>query len=306
MSEFPPSPAKRTSFVTTIDVHLADKILNDLITQGFEAGIVPPYAIFSLKKKNLSCTLYKSGKLMVQGRELENFVEFYLEPEILGTFTYKHENVLIDLSARIGIDESGKGDFFGPLCVAGVYGEGEEIKDLKTLGVQDSKNLDDAKILRIAPKIRAQFAHHIVKINPLKYNELYSQFGNLNLLLAWGHATVIECLVAKTKCSTVIVDQFAAEHVVLTALKRKSLNVNLTQKHKAEADLIVAAASILAREAFLKGLEKLGEEFSTDLPKGASAKTIQVGKNLVIKFGKEILKEVGKLHFKTLDAILGS
>lgn len=297
-------PTTSSTFVATIDVKLADKLLAGLQDQGFEIS-TPPYTIFMGKKKGVSCALYQSGKLTVQGKEMDAFIEFFLEPEILGTFTHTHQEVLIDKRGRIGIDESGKGDFFGPLCIAGVYAEGDAIGRLKSLGVRDSKGISDDTILKLGKKIRADFAHHVVKINPLKYNELYNQFGNLNTLLAWGHSVAIEQLVIQTQCRDVIIDQFAAERVVITALKRKKLEVNLTQRHRAEEDLVVAAASILAREAFLLGLAKIGERFSTKLPKGASSMTIQAGKKLVREFGEDALKETAKLHFKTLDAILG-
>jgi ribonuclease HIII len=290
-------------FVATIDLQLSEKLRKDLMEQGFEFS-QPPYSIFSAKKKGISCTLYSSGKLTVQGKEMSSFMEFYLEPEILKATPFTYQDIDIDCSGRIGIDESGKGDFFGPLCIAGVFAEGDAVKQLKSLGVRDSKALNDVAIIKIAQKIRANYTHHIVKINPARYNELYQQFRNLNRLLAWGHATTIEKLVIDTGCPKVIIDQFAAEEVVLTALKRKALNIELTQRHRAEEDLIVAAASILAREAFLLGLAALEREFDMELPKGASAGTIRAGKAFVSKFGKDALSRVGKLHFKTLDAIL--
>ncbi len=290
-------------FVATIDLKLGDKLLNDLKQQDFEISI-PPHTVFSAKKKGVSCTLYQSGKLTVQGKEMATFLEFYLEPEILGSFNYTYQDLNIDKTARIGIDEAGKGDFFGPLCIAGVYAEGDAIAKLKSLGVRDSKSISDSNIIKIGRKIRAEYAHHIVKINPLKYNELYQQFNNLNHLLAWGHATTIENMILKTGCRRVIVDQFAAEYVVLTALKRKKLEVDLLQRHRAEEDLVVAAASILARQTFLEGIDSLSEEFGMELPKGASAKTIQSGRRFITKYGREALGKVGKLHFKTLDSIL--
>lgn len=291
------------NFVTTIDLSLGDKLMNDLAEQGFDIS-TPPYTLFSAKKSGLTCTLYTSGKLVVQGKETPSFLEFYLEPEILKATPYTYQDLELNIEPHIGIDESGKGDFFGPLCIAGVYAEGESIKGLKTLGVKDSKALSDATILKIGKRIRVEYTHHVVKINPAKYNELYAQFHNLNRLLAWGHATTIEQLVTKSGCKQVIIDQFAAEEVVLTALKRKSLEVFLTQRHRGEEDLVVAAASILARQAFLEGLEELGREFSITLPKGASAATIRTGKALVEKFGADVLKRTAKMHFKTLDAIL--
>lgn len=293
------------TFVATIDPSLAQGMMKDLKEQGFEFTR-PSYTVFSAKKKGVSCTLYESGKLTVQGKEMHAFIEFYLEPHILKTFTYTHakEDPHLDTCGRIGIDESGKGDFFGPLCIAGVFAEGEQVKELKQLGVRDSKSLSENAIRTIGNAIRRQFVHHIVKINPEKYNELIGQFHNLNKLLAWGHATTIEQLVEKSGCRNVIIDQFADEHVVLTALKRKKLELSLTQRHRGEEDLVVAAASILARQEFVESMKKMEDSFKQEFPKGASAKTIEAGRKFVRTYGRETLGKVGKLHFKTLDAIL--
>lgn len=297
MTSSPSSP-----FVTTIDISLAKKLTSDLQSQGFELS-KPEHTVFSAKKKGVSCTLYKSGKLMVQGKEAAEFLEFYLEPEILGSFKYSYGQLDVDTSSRIGIDESGKGDFFGPLCVAGVYADDKCIAKLQSLGVKDSKLMNDATIKKLAGAIKGCCVHRIVKINPKKYNELYDQFKNLNKMLAWGHATAIELLVKETTCRNVIVDQFADERVVLTALKRKDLEVNLTQRHRAEEDLVVAAASILARDAFLEGLSALGQEFGIKLPKGASKLTIEAGRDFVRRHGRELLGNVAKLHFKTTNVL---
>jgi len=273
------------------------------MSQSFEFSC-PAHTVFAAKKKGINCTLYKSGKLVVQGKEKDEFIEFYLEPIFLKEFTYTHGDVNVDKTMRIGIDESGKGDFFGPLCIAGVCAGGDGISRLQEMGVRDSKAMKDNGILSLARKIRAEFPFHIVRINPKKYNELYAKFRNLNRLLAWGHATTIENLVDKTSCRNVIIDQFASEDVVLTALSQKNLEVELTQRHRGEEDLVVAAASILAREAFIKGIDELSNHYSTTLFKGANAKVIQAGKEIVAKFGRETLGDVGKLHFKTLDAII--
>lgn len=299
------STGQARTFVASINPALGPKIMKDLVEQGFELN-QPPYTVFAAKKKGVSCTLYLTGKLTVQGKEMKNFIEFYLEPQILKSFSFTYNHVVdsVDETARIGIDESGKGDFFGPLCVAGVYASGEEIIKLKNLGVRDSKTLSETSILKIGDNIRKNFAHQIVKINPLKYNELIVQFGNLNRLLAWGHAVTIEQLVEKTACRKVIIDQFADEHVVTTALKRKKLEVDLLQRHRGEEDLVVAAASILARQAFVESLKKMEKEFGQEFPKGASARTISAGKAFMRKHGEENLGLVGKLHFKTLNSIL--
>lgn len=295
--------SKPKTFVTKVNVNLASKLINDLKAQGFEIS-KPQYTVFSAKKKGLSCTLYESGKLMVQGKETPQFMEFYLEPEILGTFEYSYADMKLDKSGRIGIDEAGKGDFFGPLCVAGVYAEGDTISELKAAGVKDSKNMTEKSILKLAKEIRKRCDVTIIRMNPLKYNELYGKFKNLNRLLAWGHSTAIENLVAKTGCKNVIIDQFAAENVVIDALKRKKLEVNLTQRHRGEEDLVVAAASIIAREAFVTELDKLGRQWELTLPKGASRMVVQAGVNFLRRYGKEKLSEVAKSHFKTFQDVI--
>lgn len=297
------SPSKPKIFVTEVDLSLANKLMKDLVDQGFALS-KPQYTVFSAKKKGVSCTLYQSGKLMVQGKDTPDFMEYYLEPEVLGTFSYSYGDLQIDKHARIGIDEAGKGDFFGPLCIAGVFASGGDILKLKELGVRDSKSMSDRTIIKVANNIRKIYTHQIVKINPFKYNELYQKFGNLNHLLAWGHATAIEALVNKSECKTVLIDQFAAESVVKIALERKNVQVNLTQRHRGEEDLVVAAASILARQSFLEGLKMLSEEYMITLPKGSTSIVIEAGGKFLNKHGRDALQNVAKLHFKTLNAII--
>lgn len=290
-------------FVTEIDTTLAEKIIADLKGQGFELS-KPQYTLFSARKPGLTCTLYASGKLVVQGKNMQEFMEFYLEPEILKEFSFTYKDTDEDTTPRIGIDEAGKGDFFGPLCIAGVFAGDDDIAKLRKIGVKDSKLISDPTIITIGNKIKAACPYEVVKLKPLKYNELYDKFKNLNHLLAWGHATAIESLVAKTGCRDVIIDQFAAEHVVINALKKKNLDVNLTQRTKGEEDVVVAAASILARQAFLEGLSDLSREFEIKLPKGAAEIVKTVGRHFITKHGREKLPYVVKMHFKTLDSIL--
>jgi len=292
------------SYVKKVKIEIADKLLAGLESQGFTISH-PPYTVFSGKKKGISCTLYISGKLLVQGSKMREFIEFFLEPTILENFDYTHIEAGLDYGARIGIDESGKGDFFGPLCIAGVFAEGSGISHLKTLGVRDSKTFRDEAALQLARKIRADFPVQVIKIGPAKYNEMYPQFANLNALLGWGHATAIEGLVAETSCRRVLIDQFANERIVIGALARKKIDIELTQRHRAEEDLVVAAASIVARAAFLEGLEQLSDQYGMRLPKGASPAVIAAGKKLAEMFGPAVFREVAKLHFKTLDEIVG-
>lgn len=291
------------TYVLQFDLQLTEKLRQGLENQGFTLS-TPPHTFFQGKKKGVSCTLYTSGKLVVQGKEMNAFIEFFLEPEILGSFEFGYSSLSQDTTPHIGVDESGKGDFFGPLCIAGVFADEKSIPELEKLGVKDSKRLKDDQITKIAKKIQKNYLFHLVRIGPKRYNELYEKFGNLNLLLGWGHATVIEHMLEKTQCDRVIIDQFAAEHVVETALHRKGKSVQLIQRTQGERDLVVAAASILARSAFVDGLSQLEKEVHHKLPKGANKLTIESGKKLVAQYGPQILQHVGKLHFRTAQTIL--
>lgn len=292
------------TFVAQIDLSLASKLQTDLEEQGFELT-KPPYTIFSAQKQGVSCTLYTSGKITVQGKAKDDFIAYYLEPEILKSLAYTYPETGVDMTPHIGIDEAGKGDFFGPLCIAGVQADEDGIRKLLEFGVKDSKRMSDTTIQKIAAKIRPAFAHSIVRIYPLKYNELYGKFQNLNRLLAWGHATAISELVEKTGCKEALIDQFANESLVENALKKKDLAINLKQRPRAEEDPVVAAASILARAAFVDGIDNLGKEAGIELPKGASDKVVDVGRKLVDKLGKDQLGKFAKLHFKTTNDVLG-
>jgi ribonuclease HIII len=293
-------------FVVNLENFLHKKLRDALIDQGFELH-QPPYTLFQGKKSGISCTLYTSGKLVIQGKNAPDFIQYYIEPELLGTFGYGYEAVSsaeLDKTPRIGVDESGKGDFFGPLCIAGVFAGEKEMAELLKIGVKDSKKLSDDAILKMAKQIQAIIPHHIVRIFPEKYNVLYSQFANLNSLLAWGHATVIEVLSQETGCKTALIDQFTHLPLVENALKKKSLDIHFTKKTKAESDPVVAAASILARGAFLSGLSKLSESVGLQLPKGASPAVIAAGKKLLAEKGISCFDQIAKKHFKTLDEIL--
>ncbi len=290
--------SKINCFTATIDPSLKDKLKADLTSQGFTLTH-PPYTHFSAKKEGVSCTLYESGKLTVQGKEMGPFLEFYLEPEILKEFRYTHPEALLQLTPRIGMDEAGKGDFFGPLCIAALYADGGGIQELSKMGVRDSKSFSDQAILKLATELRKKYIYTVIRLFPLKYNELYAKFKNLNRLLGWAHVAALSDLIQKTGCAYAILDQFADKCVVEGFLKQKKLNIELEQRVRGEEDLVVAAASILARAAFLDGMKLLSEEYGMTIPKGASAQVKEVARKLVAQFGKDVLPKVSKTHFKT-------
>lgn len=283
-------------FVAQIDLALSEKLKTDLLAQGFSLSSAP-HALFSAKKKGVSCTLYESGKLVVQGKEMDEFIEFYLEPEILKNFSYSHPDVDLDLTPRIGMDEAGKGDFFGPLCVASLYADEKGIEKIQKLKIKDSKKLSDKKVREIARTLKKEFSCTIIRLFPKKYNELYARFKNLNRLLAWAHAAALLETSSKTGCKKAILDQFVSERLVEQFLEQKKVVLDLEQRVRAEEDLVVAAASILARNAFLEGMDRLSEECGFPLPKGAGAQVKLAAQKLLKE--NQSLEQFAKTHFKT-------
>ncbi|PWT85441.1 MAG: ribonuclease HIII [Acidobacteria bacterium] len=288
------------------------KALKTLLSeQGFEF-IDRPYTIYAAQKAKLSVAVYEKGpKLLVQGKETEDFVRFYLEPEILKEARLGYEEVFQpeQFEPHFGVDESGKGDFFGPLVIAGVYVEREIARHLLAIGVTDSKRISsDKKIQQLAEQIRKTegIAASVVLIGPEKYNALYKKFANLNDLLAWGHARVIENLLQqRPDCPRSLSDKFANERVIERALLEHGRRIKIDQQTKAESDVAVAAASILAREKFVLWLENRSRKTGILLPKGVSAAVKAAGSQFVDKFGEEALATVAKMHFRTSDEVLG-
>lgn len=205
---------------------------------------------------------------------------------------------------HIGTDESGKGDYFGPLVIAGFFLPDGQEGVLKEFGVRDSKTLSDNRCREIAEILKAGYTHSVVVIGPEKYNELYAKMRNLNRLLAWGHARAIENILAEVPCTKVVTDQFGDERFVLNALLKQGRTIDLVQRTKGESDPAVAAASILARAEFLKRLHFLGKDWGVDLPKGAGPQVEQAAAVLVKAHGLEVLDKTVKKHFKITSRVL--
>ena len=276
---------------------------------GFEF-IPKEWTIFFAQKNKLSVAVYEKGpKVLVQGRGVDEFVQFELEPKILGEAKLGYEEVRSPemFAPHFGVDESGKGDFFGPLVIAGVFVDRGIARKLLDSGVVDSKRIaSDARIRALADTIRksSQGLVETVLIGPAKYNELYEKFGNLNGLLGWGHARVIENLLArKPGCQRSLSDQFADARVIKTSLLRHGRNIEIEQRPRAESDIAVAAASIVAREAFINWLERKGKELGVRLQRGVSAAVKETAKKLVEANGPEALRDVAKVHFRTAHEI---
>ena len=272
-----------------------------------------PHALFAARKGRLNVTVYQKGpKVLIQGKDTADFIEFTLEPEILGEARLGYEEILQpDLfTPHFGIDESGKGDYFGPLVIAGAYTDAAIARQLMAAGIMDSKRIGSAaRIRQLAAVIRATAGcrTEVVTIGPERYNALYQSFGNLNQLLAWGHARVIENLAAAVPdCPRALSDQFARPEVLQRALRQQGVTLTLEQRTKGESDIAVAAASILARERFIDWIDKASAGCGIRLPLGASDAVVQAGRELLAQRGMDALAKAAKLHFRTTHAVLGT
>ncbi len=297
------------SYTALLTAEQAER-LRALVTElGFEFA-PRPYTIFFAQKEKLSVAVYEKGpKVLLQGKGLEEFVQFQLEPTILGEAKLGYEEVHSPemFEPHFGVDESGKGDFFGPLVIAGVYVDRGIARNFLEAGIQDSKRIgSDGRIRSLAETIRKtqDAVAETVVIGPERYNVLYEKFGNLNSLLGWGHARVIENLLAKKpNCPRALSDKFADARVIERSLLERGRGIKLEQRTKAESDLAVAAASILAREAFIDWLEKRGRSLGLKLGRGVSAPIKEAARGLVERDGPEILRQVAKVHFRTAHEI---
>jgi ribonuclease HIII len=299
--------------LTTYTVPLTGKqvaALRELLeSAGFEFS-PKPYTIYFAQKNKLSAAVYEKGpKLLLQGKGIEEFVSFELEPKILGEARLGYEEVHTPemFEPHFGIDESGKGDFFGPLVIAGAFTDRVIARSFLEHGIQDSKRIgSDAKILSLAKMIRQTpgVAIDVVQIGPERYNDLYEKFGNLNSLLGWGHARVIENLLAKKPdCPRALSDKFADARVIEKALLQRGQHIELEQRTKAESDLAVAAASILAREAFIAWLERNGSRIGLKLGRGVSSSVKETARKIVETEGPHALWRFAKVHFRTAHEI---
>lgn len=203
-----------------------------------------------------------------------------------------------------GSDEVGKGDFYAPIIVGSIYLNENQYNILKELGVKDSKDLSDIQITKLAKEIKQVTSNYsILRIKQNKYNELYSKIGNINAILAWAHVTNIKNVYKKHSFEKLLVDKFGREEQIKSGLKELNLK-EMIFKPKAEQNIAVAAASILARDALIKSTENMNKHYNFEFPLGANKIVIQKGKEFVNKYGSDELKNVCKLHFKTTNDIL--
>ncbi len=294
-----------TSYTKLLTAAQAEKLRVLISDKGFRID-EKPHCLYAGAGDKVNIAVYAKGpKVVVQGRGAEDFVKFTLEPEVLGVAEMGYEEVIHPerYTPHIGVDESGKGDFFGPLVIAGVYADAEVARALQAMGVMDSKRISgDARIETLARQMRTipGLVFDVIVIGPERYNALYLKFGNLNKLLAWGHAKVIENLLERVPgCPRALSDQFANPRVLQNALQARGQKILLQQRTKAESDPAVAAASIFARQGFVQWLRETGDRLGVDLPKGASNAVKSAAGNVTARHGPAMLEQVAKMHFRT-------
>ena len=302
----------KTSYVCKLKPEQMEQLRELMIPKGWVFDEAP-YAFWRAKLDKTTAVAYQSGKLTVQGKGTADLVQFVLEPEILGEARFGYENLLAEqespemFTPHAGIDESGKGDYFGPLVIAAAFVDGTTARKLLEIGVADSKTIkSDKRMTVLSDSIRVETGGRfsIVTIGPEAYNRLYDGFKNVNRLLAWGHARALENLLEKVPdCPRAISDQFGNKKTVLNALMAKGRDIELQQMPKAEADIAVAAASVLARAEFVRRLDLLGKEAGLTLPKGAGVKVNEVAAGLASSGGKPHLAKFAKMHFRTTQKV---
>ncbi|MCR4425381.1 MAG: ribonuclease HIII [Firmicutes bacterium] len=264
----------------------------------------------------VSVAIYGSGKGLVQGGSegMARTVEAWWKERypgrplvvVAGSRGLPRESRLQPVgTARVGVDESGKGDYFGPLVVAAVFVDPETEKEIIHMGVRDSKRLSAARIGPMAVDVASACPHSVVVIGPKRYNELYAQMQNVNRVLAWGHARSLENVLTRVDAGLAVADQFGDRSYLEKALMSRGRQVRLQQRPRAEEDPAVAAASILARAEFLRRLAALSAKVGMDLPPGASdPRILEVARQIVADNGEAVLAEVAKVHFRTTRAVL--
>lgn len=272
---------------------------------------VIPYVVFQAEEEDTVITMYESGKVMFQGKSadvdaamwgvaLENTKEKQEEKK-------KNDEKYYNTNA-VGSDEVGTGDYFGPIVVTATYVKKEDIPYLESLGVGDSKKIDDSKILKIAPEIAKRVQYRSIILSNKEYNEKYTKEINMNKIKAIMHNKVLYQLIQEEQPEVdyIIVDEFAREARYYEYLRDvKDVQRGITFITKAEdKNLAVAAGSIISRYIFLKEFDKLCDSIHIPLPKGAGKDVDTIGEEVVEKYGKDKLKEIAKLNFKNTDRIL--
>ncbi len=266
------------------------------------------YTHYAFKADHLKLNLsaYTSGKVVIAGKGTEDFVRDVLEPEITGAAKLGYDEVLHPdwFESHAGLDESGKGDFFGPVIAATVIADKSAIEAWRKAGAQDSKKMAESKIIELDRLIRETKGAEVETCfcrTMARYNELMGRpRANLNRLLAWQHATALAGALARKPVPWGLLDQFTEQPLVQRELAKKEVgNFELRMRTKAEEDPVVAAASVVARAEYVRQMHALSQKFGAKLQKGAGPLVKQQAHEIIRKFGAPALGDFAKLHFRT-------
>ncbi len=308
MPKRPDDTEEKPKTLTTYTIKLDDTQMERLraaVAAKYWEEVVVPYARFAFKGPKVNVTAYTSGKVVVAGKETEDFVQNVIEASVTGEARLGYDDVHHPewFEPHAGLDESGKGDLFGPVITATVIAEKPAIEAWKKAGIRDSKTIVDAQILKLDEVIRDTPGAIVETCHcgMAKYNELMLKpHANLNRLLAWQHATALEKALQKKWVPRGLLDQFSKEPLVQRELKKKGLErFKLEMRTKAESDPVVAAASVVARAEYVRIMIQLSREFGDRLQKGAGAPAKAQAAHIVEKFGARALGRFAKLHFRT-------
>lgn len=295
-------PKKKTSYTIKLDPAQMEKLEEILDNRDWEFYDVA-YADFAFRGEKVNVVGYTSGKLVVQGKQTEDFVQNILEPEVTGNPLMGYEEFHHPewYEPHMGVDESGKGDLFGPLVSAAVVADGDMVRAWREAGIQDSKKITDNKILQLEKAIRKTdgVVVETTYCGMERYNALMARpKANLNLLLAWLHGKSVNAALDKRPVSWGLVDQFSKKPLTQKYVRDRS-EFDLRMRTRAEDDPVVAAASIVARAEYLRQMKKLEKLSGEVLLKGASAAVREQAVRIFEKGGRDLLAKVAKLHFKT-------
>jgi ribonuclease HIII len=306
-------PKKLSTYTIKLDDVQMDKLRALCVARQWEPFEVP-YARFAFRGTDVNVTAYDKRKVVViAGKGTEEFVTMTLEPEITMAAKLGYDEVLHPdwFEAHAGLDESGKGDFFGPVVAATVIADKAMIDAWREAGVQDSKKIVDTQIIRLDAIIR-ETKGVVVEVcycrTMARYNELMGRPGaNLNRLLAWQHATALGDALAKRPVPWGLLDQFTEQPLVQRELTKKGVqNFELRMRTKAESDPVVAAASVVARAEFIRAMHALSKQFGEKLQKGAGPLVKIQAEQIMQKFGTRALGDYAKLHFRTAYEVVSA
>ncbi len=263
--------------------------------------------LYSARKKAFSFTFKKGSENFagVIAKSLESLDMKVTTPTVssqqIESFEHKY-------SSWTGSDESGKGDFFGPLVTAVFHCSKDIAKVLNAIGVTDSKALNDRKIVELAKQLYKAYPERIncIVLRPERYNTLYAdmvkQGKKLNEMLDWLHTKTIEPMLSDKSIEGMIIDQYSKSGQLRNKLSKLFKN-DIIIRPKAETDPAVAAASIIARYQFINAIEMMGRTYKMKFPKGASSPVISAAKIFVRDYDKDSLSKVAKIHFKTMEKL---